>query len=124
MLSKEAWTALNQFEDRLTNPEQFTDKQLQNYRREMCLAMFMEMAELVDSFQWKTWKPRYWVNKENAMREAVDIVVFLHHVMRSFEITEEDLERKFWEVMQNNIRRHIEGKEDLLTEWHPSIPPR
>jgi len=73
------------------------------------LALFMEVAELVDSFQFKPWKEDHNepVDRENLKREIVDCLFFLHHIAECFEIRPEELDKKFVEVMANNVRRYV-----------------
>ena len=80
----------------------------------MCNGLFMEVAELQDSFSWKNSrdvqrKEEPWVDKGNVAREIVDCIFFLHHVAQCFSIRPVDLEATFTEVMANNRRRHIDG---------------
>lgn len=70
------------------------------------LALFMEVAELVESFNWKPWKDME-VDRENLKREIVDVMFFLSHIADAYEITNEELNEKFDEVMINNERRYM-----------------
>lgn len=114
MINPHVWGAIEKFEDMMTNPKAFTDQEIQEHRRSLCLGLFMEVSELTDSFQWKFWKHGDWVNKENATREIVDIIFFLHHIARSLGITLTDLDLMFSRVLNNNIVRHIEGGDDQI----------
>jgi len=80
----------------------------------MCSGLFMEVAELQDSFSWKMLrdsnrKEEPYVDKENVKREIVDCLFFLHHIAESFGINDTDLQATFIEVMANNRKRHLDG---------------
>ncbi len=78
--------------------------------RQMCNALFMEVAELQDSFSWKPWrKDNQVLDRENLKREMVDCIFFLHHIGECFGITPAELNSKFDEVMTNNIKRYHDG---------------
>ena len=71
------------------------------------LALFMEVAELVDSYSWKPWQESSVMDIENLKRELVDIHFFLVHIMNCFDIVPEDLNQKFEEVIANNEKRYV-----------------
>lgn len=71
------------------------------------LALFMEVAELVDSYSWKPWRESVPADIENLKRELVDIHFFLVHIMNCFGILPEDLNQKFEEVIANNEKRYV-----------------
>ena len=71
------------------------------------LALFMEVAELVDSYSWKPWRESVPADIENLKRELVDIHFFLVHIMNCFDIVPEDLNQKFEEVRLNNEKRYV-----------------
>lgn len=73
----------------------------------VALALFMEVAELVDSYSWKPWRESVPVDIENLKRELVDIHFFLVHIMNCFGIWPEDLNQKFEEVIANNEKRYV-----------------
>jgi len=80
----------------------------------MCNGLFMEVAELQDSFSWKLNRDMHrkelpTVDKANLAREIVDCLFFLHHIGDAFDVLPNDLEATFIEVMANNRRRHIDG---------------
>ena len=112
MIDPKIWDKISEFEDQLIAKGKTCAHDIEHYRREMSLAVFMEVAELVDSFQWKTWKDGNAVDKENATREIVDILFFLHHVARSLGIIVDDINTMFDRVLANDIHRHIKGGDD------------
>ncbi len=88
---------------KMTKEEKFA------YAKECGLALFMEVSELVDSFPFATWKKNE-IDVENIEREVVDVIFFLHHICRCFNIEVLDLEDRFVTVMENNYRRYGNGK--------------
>lgn len=77
--------------------------------RECSQALFMEVAELTDSFQWKPWRKEKSVDVPNVKREIVDCLFFLHHIAECFGIDHHDLQATFSGVMANNKKRYIDG---------------
>ena len=73
------------------------------------LGLFMEVAELTESFQFKPWRLEHNViiDRENLKREIVDCLFFLHHIAECFDVTPEELDIKFQQVMSNNRRRYV-----------------
>jgi len=79
----------------------------------MCNALFMEVAELQDSFTWKLNRDRLReeepkFDRHNVAREVVDCLFFLHHICEAAGVDALDLNAAFIEVMANNRRRHID----------------
>ena len=88
-----------------------TFEQRMQAMRNNALALVMELAELVDSVPWKPWRhvsdqPE---DKDNAVREVVDIIFFLVGICENLHITAEDIEIKFHEVIKNNYKRLDSG---------------
>ena len=77
--------------------------------RQMCNALFMEVAELQDSFNWKPWREGIESDRENVKREIVDCLFFLHHIGECFGIRPVDLNATFNTVMANNKKRYHDG---------------
>lgn len=96
MIEDKVWQELDEFQDSMGEPYRLND---------YSLALFMEVAELVDSTNWKPWKGRY-DDVENIKREICDCIFFLHHIARKFDISPEDLRQKYEEVMKNNRKRY------------------
>ena len=82
---------------------------------EYSLGLFMEVAELVDSMNWKPWRGQV-TDRENLKREMVDVLFFVHHIARNHNITPEELRIKFKEVMKRNINRYSSNPIKLSTE--------
>lgn len=102
----EHWDELDAFQDSMGS--HFSD-------REYSLALFMEVAELVDSLNWKPWRGQP-MDRENLKREMVDVLYFVHHIARNHNITPEELRDKFKQVMKNNINRYSTNPIKLSTE--------
>lgn len=89
--------------------------------KDYAFALQMEVAELIDSLNWKPWRktPSLIKDEENLKREIVDCLYFLHHIATAAGFTEVDLEKKFIEVDMNNRRRYLGG--DFSEEEEPSM---
>lgn len=92
----EQWDSLDAFQDSMGR--RFNDV-------EYSLGLFMEVAELVDSMNWKPWRGQP-MDRENLKREMIDVLFFVHHIARNHNITPEELRDKFKEVMKRNINRY------------------
>ena len=86
------------------------DQSMQSMRNN-AIALMMELAELIDSTPWKPWKSveDQSLNKDNAIREAIDIIFFLVGICENLGITPQELEDKFHEVLKNNYARLDDG---------------
>jgi dimeric dUTPase (all-alpha-NTP-PPase superfamily) len=86
------------------------DQRMQSMRNS-ALALMIELAELVDSTPWKPWRPvkDQTFDKDNAVREAIDILFFLVSICEELHITPQELEKKFEQVMTNNFARLDSG---------------
>ena len=75
------------------------------------LALTMEVAELIDSFPWKPWRPiaDQPFNIENATMEIIDCLFFLGLIREAAGITIHQLEVKFIEKMKENYDRIERG---------------
>jgi len=79
--------------------------------RNSSLALIMELAELVDSTPWKSWRSiaNQTFDKDNATREVVDIIFFLVSICEELHITPKEIEDKFVQVLKNNYARLDNG---------------
>jgi dimeric dUTPase (all-alpha-NTP-PPase superfamily) len=86
------------------------DKNMQSMRNN-ALALMMELAELVDSTPWKPWRSieDQSFDKDNAVREVVDIIFFLVGICENLEITPQEIEDKFYRILKNNYARLDNG---------------
>lgn len=99
MIKHDRWQEIVEFHKAMG----YSDVDLNDYT----LALFMEVAELVESYSWKPWKPNKGTDIENLKRELVDIIFFLVRIMSWYQLTPEDLDDKFKEVIANNKRRYV-----------------
>ena len=102
----EQWDKLDAFQDSMGS--HFNDA-------EYSLGLFMEVAELVDSMNWKPWRGQP-LDRENLKREMIDVLFFVHHIARNHNITPEELRDKFKQVMKNNINRYSSNPIKLSME--------
>jgi dimeric dUTPase (all-alpha-NTP-PPase superfamily) len=86
------------------------DQSIQSMRNN-ALALMMELAELVDSTPWKPWRSikSQSFDKDNAVREVVDIIFFLVGICENLGITPQEIEDKFIQVLKNNYARLDSG---------------
>lgn len=79
--------------------------------RNSSLALMMELAELIDSTPWKSWRniADQTFDKDNAIREVVDIIFFLVSICEELHIKPEEIENKFIQVLKNNYARLDNG---------------
>ena len=86
------------------------DQGMQSMRNN-ALALMMELAELIDSTQWKPWRSTkdQTFNKDNAVREVVDIIFFLVGICENLEITPLEIEDKFTQILKHNYKRLKSG---------------
>lgn len=73
-------------------------------------ALVVEAGELVSEFGWKQWaQPRGWVNRANAVKEAVDVAHFLANIMCAIGVTDQEWEDAYRKKQEVNRRRQREG---------------
>jgi len=79
--------------------------------RNSSLGLIMEVAELIDSTPWKPWRDivDQEFDKDNAVREVVDIIFFLVSICEELHITPDEIENKFHQVLINNYTRLANG---------------
>ena len=82
--------------------------------RHISLALYQEVAELVDSFPWKPWRePKDQVyDRSNIKVELVDLIFFITAIMEIFDITPGEMELQFKAKLRENydrIRRGYHG---------------
>jgi hypothetical protein len=74
------------------------------------LALVKEVSELTDEFGWKNWaKNRGWVNRENALKEAVDIAHFLANILCAIDVTDEEWTAAYQAKQEVNRQRQRDG---------------
>lgn len=73
-------------------------------------ALVAEASELLAEFGWKPWaQPRGWVNRESALKEAVDIGHFLANILCAIGVTDEEWERAYRAKQEVNRQRQRDG---------------
>ena len=91
------------------------DEMLPNERMEHvrinALALYQEVAELVDSVPWKPWRKMkdQTMDKENATKEIIDCIFFLGAISEILFISPEELDRAFDDVIADNYDRIATG---------------
>jgi hypothetical protein len=73
-------------------------------------ALVAEATELLSEFGWKSWaKPRGWVNRENALKEAVDVAHFLANIVCAIGITDDEWRIAYQAKQDVNRKRQVDG---------------
>lgn len=96
----------------------FSDKEKMQAIRDISLALYQEVGELVESFPWKPWRnieDQSW-DLENAKREIIDCFFFIGKIMEVVNINPQELVTKFKEVLKNNYDRIENGYTNKLNE--------
>jgi NTP pyrophosphatase (non-canonical NTP hydrolase) len=75
---------------------------------EIGLALHQEVAELIDSFDWKPWKDGLW-DRVNTKEEMIDIFFFLGSLLELFNILPRELEEAFELKLEKNYNRIRSG---------------
>lgn len=80
--------------------------------RDLCLAIQVELSEVVNSFDWKPWK-KYnntrTVDSDNFLEEIGDIVFFLDSLLMNFGFTWDDLFKRIDAKLDENYARINSG---------------
>ncbi len=88
-----------------------TPEEQMNAIRDSGLALNQEVAELIDSFPWKPWRPigfQKW-DTNNAVEEIIDIFFFLGQIMEAAYINPRKLEEMFDYKLKENYNRINRG---------------
>jgi hypothetical protein len=73
-------------------------------------ALVIEASELMDEFGWKPWaQPRGWVNRDNALKEAVDVAHFLANILCAIGVTDQEWEDAYRKKQEVNRQRQRAG---------------
>lgn len=73
-------------------------------------ALVVEAGELLAEFGWKPWaQPRGWVNRANALKEAVDVAHFLGNILSAIGVTDQEWEDAYRKKQEVNRQRQREG---------------
>lgn len=83
-------------------------------------ALVLEAGELLSEFGWKKWaNPRGWVNRELALKEAVDVGHFLANILAAIGVTDEEWEAAYQAKQQVNRDRMSSGTYDGVSTKCP-----
>ena len=80
--------------------------------RELCLAMQVELSEVVNSFDWKPWKAyngKPSMNYDNFLEELGDIIFFMDSLLMNFGFTWGDLFKRIDAKLNENYERINSG---------------
>ena len=73
-------------------------------------AMHEEVAELGNELGWKPWtSSRGWVNRDQAISEAVDVMHFLANILTALQVTGAELTHAYLAKVERNEKRQHEG---------------
>lgn len=73
-------------------------------------ALVSEAGELLAEFGWKPWaQPRGWVNRENALKEAVDVAHFLANILCAIGVTDDEWVAAYQAKQEVNRQRQRDG---------------
>jgi hypothetical protein len=77
-------------------------------------ALVSEATELLNEFGWKPWaSPRGWVNRQLALKEAVDVAHFLANIMCAIDVTDDEWEAAYRSKQGVNATRQREGYDGI-----------
>jgi hypothetical protein len=83
-------------------------------------ALVLEAGELLSEFGWKIWtKNRGWVNRELALKEAVDVGHFLANILAAIGVTDEEWVAAYQAKQQVNRDRMSSGTYDGVSTKCP-----
>lgn len=84
--------------------------ELANYVTMNHSALVLEASELLSEFGWKPWaSPRGWVNRESALKEAVDVAHFLANILCAIGVTDEEWVAAYQAKQEVNRQRQRDG---------------
>lgn len=85
-------------------------EELANYVTMNHSALVLEAGELLSEFGWKPWaSPRGWVNRESALKEAVDVAHFLANILCAIGVTDEEWVAAYRAKQEVNRQRQRDG---------------
>jgi hypothetical protein len=83
-------------------------------------ALVQESGEMLAEFGWKPWaKNRGWVNRELALKEAVDVGHFLANILVAIGVTDEEWQAAYQAKQQVNRDRMASGTYDGVSTKCP-----
>ena len=92
------------------DPGRLTLRQRAEGIRENVLALIVEAVELLDNVSWKYWAhDEPFVDRDEVLKEAVDIGHFLANILTDAGISEEEYWTAYREKQALNLERQIRG---------------
>lgn len=92
------------------DPARLTTRQRAVGIRENVLALIVEAVELLDNVSWKYWAhDEPFVDRDEVLKEAVDIGHFLGNILTDAGISEEEYWAAYREKQALNLERQIRG---------------
>jgi len=105
----EFWSEMDLFlRERGIETGYMTDAERITYLRDHTTGLFMEVAELMDSFNWKPWRDGEDIDVNNLTREVIDCLFFLHHICDAAGVSRGDLRSAFSAILENNRKRYVD----------------
>lgn len=93
-------------------PDAFTGDQRAQYFSEMGFAAVVELAEMSQEIGWKSWGTDRTINRDNYLKEGVDVLHFVANLLVLGGITDEQLNAAYEAKMAVNRERMLSGKYD------------
>lgn len=88
-------------------------EKLADYMRTQIAAMASELGEFSQEVDWKPWvngdRDRGWANRENAVRELVDLAHFVANALCALGVTDQEWEENYRAKQQVNRDRRAQG---------------
>lgn len=102
------------------NYDELQGEKLADYMRTQIAAMASELGEFSQEVDWKPWVngdgDRGWVNRENAVRELVDLAHFVANALCAMGVTDQEWEASYQAKQQVNRDRQAQGYDARSTK--------
>lgn len=102
------------------NYDDLTGEKLADYMRTQIAAIASELGEFSQEVDWKPWVngegDRGWVNRENAVRELVDLAHFVANALCAMDVTDDEWETSYRAKQQVNRDRRATGYDSKSTK--------
>ncbi len=109
---KELFNKIKAYHNRLGLDFQFKEEQERiQFAREILLAMYQEVGEVVNSLPWKPWGGKSTINFDinNFKEELVDVLFFMAELLATFEVTDSQFIQAFKNKLKINNERIDNG---------------
>ena len=73
------------------------------------LAAHCEITEMLQEIGWKPWASSRHINREDALKEIVDVLHFLGNILRTLRVSGKELTEAYREKQTKNALRMING---------------